>query len=297
MKYGVTLRGVHPREYPALALAAEQHGFESVWVPDHIFFPAVVPATFPYTPTKVVPVDPATPIYDPLLVLASIATATSTIRLGTNVFILPLRHPVVTAHSVATLDQISGGRAILGVGTGWLEDEFTVLSQPFAERGRRTDECIELIRRLWAHEVVECHDGSYPLPGVVSQPKPVQMPAGGSGGPAVPIVIGGTSKPAIRRAARLGDGWIQPADAKGFDDLARHVRTLDAHRAAFGRSHLPWEVTSRLGVDLDSVRRCEDLGVTRVLTAGPAGPSGQLSVSDYHQWFDRFADEVIAKMS
>src|SRR5579862_3016348 len=171
MKFGVTLRGVHPREYPGLALAAEEHGFESVWVPDHIFFPAAILATFPYTPTGAVPVDPRAPIYDPRLVLASIASATRRIRLGTNVYILPLRHPVVTAHSVATLDQLSGGRAILGVGAGWLEDEFTVLSQPFAERGRRTEECIELIRELWSSDVVERRDGSYPLADVISQPK------------------------------------------------------------------------------------------------------------------------------
>jgi probable F420-dependent oxidoreductase len=297
MKFGVTLRGVHPREYPGLALAAEEHGFESVWVPDHIFFPAAIPATFPYTPTGTVPVDPRAPIYDPLLVLASIAPATRRIRLGTNVYILPLRHPVVTAHSVATLDQLSGGRAILGVGAGWLEDEFTVLSQPFAERGRRTEECIELIRELWSSDVVERRDGSYPLADVISQPKPVQQSAVNGRRPAVPILVGGTSKAAIRRAARLGDGWLQAADNKDFDDLAAHIRDLDVWRAEFGRSHLPWEVTSRLGVDADSARRCQELGVTRAVTAGPSAPSARLTVRDYHDWFGWFADEVIAKVS
>jgi probable F420-dependent oxidoreductase len=294
MKFGVTLRGLHPREYPALALSAEQHGFESVWVPDHIFFPAAIPPTFPYTTSGVVPVDPWAPIYDPLLVLSAIASATSTVRLGTNVFILPLRHPVVTAHSVATLDQLSGGRVILGVGVGWLENEFTVLSQPFAQRGRRTSECIELIRALWSSDVVSRTDGSYPLPGVVSQPKPVQSSAG-TGVPSVPILVGGVSPAAIRRAARLGDGWMQPADHKGLDDLATHIRDLDAARAEFGRSDLPWDVTTRLGTDEESARRCEELGVTRVLAAGPPGPSEGLTVADYHEWFRRFSDEVIAK--
>ena len=294
VKFGVTLRGVHPREYPGLAAAAEQHGFESVWVPDHIFFPAVIPATFPYTADGTVPVDPRAPIYDPLLVLASIASATSRVRLGTNVYILPLRHPVVTAHSVATLDQLSGGRAILGVGAGWLEDEFTVLSQPFSQRGRRTDECIALIRELWSGDVVERAGGSYPLPSVVSQPKPVQRSAA-DGGPAVPVLVGGASKAAVRRAARLGDGWMQPADRKGFDDLAAHISNLGALRAEFGRSHLPWEVTSRLGEDEPSARRCAELGVTRVLSAGPPVPSDTITVADYHEWFGRFADEVIAK--
>lgn len=294
MKFGVTLRGVHPREYPALAAAAEEYGFESVWVPDHIFFPATIPATFPYTPTGAVPVDPRAPIYDPLLVLASIASATTTILLGTNVYILPLRHPVVIAHSVATLDQLSGGRAMLGVGTGWLEDEFTVLCQPFAERGKRTDECIELIRELWSADIVERSGGSYPLPSVVSQPKPVQRSGLNGRAPTVPILVGGNSKPALRRAARLGDGWLQPADGKDFDDLARHIGELDALRTSYGRSQLPWDVTTRLGTDPDSVRRCAELGVTRVLTAGPPGKSAELTTRAYHEWFARFTDEVIA---
>src|SRR5713101_3584544 len=116
MKFGLTLGGVHPSEFPDIAQCAEQHGFESVWVPDHVVFPAELPATYPYSAGNVAPVDPNTPIYDAWAVLSAVAVRTSSIRLGTNVYVLPMRHPFDTARSVVTVDHLSGGRVMLGLG-------------------------------------------------------------------------------------------------------------------------------------------------------------------------------------
>jgi alkanesulfonate monooxygenase SsuD/methylene tetrahydromethanopterin reductase-like flavin-dependent oxidoreductase (luciferase family) len=146
-----------------------------------------------------------------------------------------------------------------------------------------------LLRRLWAEQVVSYESDNYWLPGVVSQPKPVQKPS-------IPIVVGGTSSAALRRAAQLADGWIQAADGSDFDDLADKMRRLDAARTDAGRAGLPWEVTSRLGGTYEQARQCADLGVARVLVAGPIAQATPMTVDDFIDWIRQYADDVISRV-
>jgi probable F420-dependent oxidoreductase len=212
-----------------------------------------------------------------------VASATDRIRLATGVFVLPLRHPIVTARAVLTLDRVSRGRAVLGIGVGWLAEEFAVLGQSFGDRGDRTDESIELIRRLWTEEVVEHHGRHFDFGPVRFEPKPVQRP--------VPIEVGGTSPAALRRAGRLGDGWIELGSAD-LDEVRRRLAVVAEARRQAGRQG-PFEVTcSVVAPDLDAVARYAEAGVTRLLVAPPPA-AGVRSPEELMDWLDRFADGVI----
>jgi probable F420-dependent oxidoreductase len=297
VKFGLSMFGLSPRYYPEVALAAEANGFESVWMPEHLVLPAEMPPTYLYTESGYPPITPRTAMYDPWVVLGAVANATSTIRLATNVYILPLRHPITTARSVVTLDRVSGGRVTLGIGVGWLEEEFVAVGQSFHDRGARTDEIIGLLRRLWSEETIE-HDGEhYQFAPIAFDPKPVQKKG-------IPIEVGGSSKPALRRAGRLGDGWIE-IGAKEFDVLEGMLAVVQEARRDAGREELPFEITTGIGRTVDDIHRCEDLGVTRIV-AGPTpgntileDPSlrtARLTTDDFREWTKRFADEVITQL-
>lgn len=189
MKFGTSIMGVSLRALPQVAAGYEANGFESIWLPEHLVFPAEMPPTYPYSGTGYPPVTPDTPSYDPWVMLSYLAAGTERIRLATNIYILPLRHPLQTARSVVTVDRVSGGRVTLGIGVGWLEDEFDYLGLGFADRGRRTDAAIGAIRRLWSEDVIDVHDEYYEFGPVKFNPKPLQKPS-------IPIEVGGVSAPA-----------------------------------------------------------------------------------------------------
>ena len=285
MKYGLQLFGLGPQHYAKVAAVAEEYGFESVWMPEHLVLPETLPDTYLYTEGGRPPISSATPLYDPWVVLAAVAQATERIRLATDVFILPLRHPVATARSVVTLDRVSRGRVTLGVGVGWLEDEFEVMGEPFGDRGRRTDEIIPLLRRLWSDEVIEHRGEHYDFGPIRFEPKPRQQPS-------IPIEVGGSSPAALRRAGRLGDGWIE-IGAADVDRLKVMIEDVQRARAEAGREGEPFEITAGLGRDVDGVRRCRELGVTRIL-AGPPVEDARVAADDVGDWIRRFADDVIA---
>jgi probable F420-dependent oxidoreductase len=295
VKFGLSMFGLSPRYYPEVAAAAEANGFESLWMPEHLVLPAEMPPTYLYTESGYPPITPRTAMYDPWVVLGAVANATTTIRLATNVFILPLRHPIQTARSVVTLDRVSGGRVTLGIGVGWLEEEFVAVGQSFHDRGARTDEIIGLLRQLWKDETIEHHGEHYQFDAICFDPKPVQKQG-------IPIEVGGSSKPALRRAGRLGDGWIE-IGVKDFDTLTAMLAVVQEARRDAGRENLPFEVSSGLGRTVDDIRRSEDLGVTRVL-AGPTPGSAilkdpslrtaHLTTDDFRDWTKQFADEVIS---
>lgn len=185
-----------------LAQQAEALDFDSVWVGDHIILPRHVQSFYPYSPDGVSPFDPDEPYCEPLSALHFLAGCTQRVRLGTDVLILPYRHPVLTAKVLATLDVLSGGRVILGVGAGWMREEFEALGlSTYAERGAVTNEYIRLFKELWTKDEPIFQGRYYQVSGIGFQPKPVQRPH-------PPIWIGGHTGPALRRAATLGDGWI-----------------------------------------------------------------------------------------
>jgi probable F420-dependent oxidoreductase len=287
MKFGLALFGLSPRHYGTVAAAAEEQGFESVWIPEHLVFPAEMPATYPYTDAGYPPVTPSTPLFDPWVVLGYIASATQSIRLGTQIYVLPLRHPLATARSVVTVDRLSGGRVTLGIGVGWLEDEFDALGQSFHDRGRRTDEIVGLLRQLWTDETIEHHSEHFDFGPVRFEPKPVQKP-----GP--PIEVGGAAPAALRRAGWLGDGWIE-IGARDLTHLGEMLRTVQQHRRDAGREQLPFEVTTTgdKAPDADAVQRAVEVGVTRVI-AGPDVSAGRLTPEAIVEWTKRYAEEVIS---
>jgi probable F420-dependent oxidoreductase len=191
----------------AVAEAAEALGYSTVWVADHLIFPTKLEYVF----------NPTDPFLEPLTVLGALALRTSRVKLGTAVLVLPYRHPIYTAKALATIDVLSGGRVIVGVGAGWLEAEFAAFGVPFAERGSRTDETIELFKALWTQDIPHFAGRHFQVDNVKFVPQPLQKPR-------PPILVGGMTKGALRRTARLADGWI--AIGKGPEDLKAPLATL-----------------------------------------------------------------------
>ncbi len=183
-----------------MAVAAEQAGVESVWTVEHVIWPSNYDSEYPYSPTGKMPGDKTSSIPDPLVWLAFVGAHTTTLRLGTGIVILPERNPLVFAKEVATLDRLSGGRMELGIGVGWLEEEFDALGVPWPKRGARTDEYVHAMRELWASDDASFSGDFVSFDNVSSNPKP----ASGS----VPFTIGGHSTAAAKRAGRLGDGFF-----------------------------------------------------------------------------------------
>jgi probable F420-dependent oxidoreductase len=249
-----------PCSYPEgavrVARAAEAAGFESLWGGEHVVLPD------PQAPPS--PLAPGDRIADPIVTLAYVAAVTSRVRLGTGIIILPQRNPLVLAKELATLDVLSGGRLIFGVGVGYLEPEFRALGAPFAERGRVADDYLAAMRAIWVEDR-PAHAGPFAsFAGVQAHPRPVQRPT-------PPIVIGGHTAAAFRRAVENGHGWY------GFAlDGAGVTRCLDGLADAARRYPRPAElgplqisVTPRGRIDEESARAYADLGVHRLIVTPP----------------------------
>ena len=199
MKFGVPLGLLHPAAWKDVAVAADELGFESVWLPEHLVF--ATDLSLARYPGGADPgIRPETPLFDAPAYLCWLAAHTSRVLLGTAVQLLALRHPFVSARAFATLDVVSGGRAVCGVGAGWYRGEWDAAGIPFETRGARLDEAIAVVRRLWTEPVVSHTGRFYSFPEVAFEPKPVQR--------RLPVLAGGESAAALRRAARLCDGWI-----------------------------------------------------------------------------------------
>jgi probable F420-dependent oxidoreductase len=252
MKIGLSFFPVRPSFLLPIAQRADELGYDSVWISEHLVFPSEVASRYPYDPA-VGPPSPSTPLFDPLLTLAHLAALTQRIQLGTAVYVLPLRHPVVAAKLAATLDVLSGGRAILGVGAGWLEEEFDVIGAPWDHRGSRMEESLQIMRRLWTEPRVAHQGDFYSFDEVGFEPKPARAP--------VPILIGGETPAALGRAARCGDGWIGLRHTP--ESAAARVRELGAMRA----SDRPLEISveSETVPSPDDMRRFADAGVSRLI--------------------------------
>ncbi len=207
MDIGISLPSVGPageREFVLdVARAAEGLGFHSVWTTDHIAFPKVRTTEYPYQEsTTELAFSPGMDWLDPIAVMGVVAGATERITIGTSVLVVPYRHPVVLAQELASLDRLSEGRIVLGVGSGWMDEEFAAVGVPKRERGPRTDESIDLMQRLWEATQPISFDGRFwRLDEVVLASHPHRP-----GGP--PVMVGGNTEPALRRAGRLGDGWL-----------------------------------------------------------------------------------------
>jgi probable F420-dependent oxidoreductase len=289
MKFGIVFANTGPFVDPAAAVgfarAAEEAGFESLWTVEHTVVPAGYESTYPYDKSGRMPGSDDAPIPDPLMWLAYLASATSTLRLGTGILIQPQRNPVVLAKEVATLDHLSGGRVELGVGVGWLEEEFDAIGVPFAERGRRTDDGVAAMRALWSEDQATYHGEFTSFSNCICRPQPVR----GS----VPVHIGGHTEIAARRAGRIGDGFF-PASG-GHTALAGLFAVVRETAEEAGRDPDGIELTcGGTGVfgpgALDEAAALAGLGVDRIVV-----PSF-LFWKDTAEALARYGDEVIARV-
>ena len=244
-----------------LARLAEELGFESLWTVEHVVVPSGYESKYPYDRSgKMAGGAEEFDLPDPLVWLAYVAAVTTRIKLATGILILPQRNPLITAKEVATIDALSGGRMILGVGVGWLEEEFDALGVPFEHRGRRHDDYVEAMRALWTQDKATVHNTYANFDDCISRPRPTNG--------TVPIVVGGHTPVAARRAARIGDGFFPGSGS--LDELRAAFDQMRAECAANGRDPGEVELTAGGGgrsID-DVCRRIEELselGVRRVM--------------------------------
>lgn len=268
-----------------LATLAETAGFESAWTVEHVVFPDQYTSSYPYGRDGKMPMQASTPMPDPLVWLTWVAAHTTRLRLATGILILPQRNPLVLAKEIATLDQLSGGRVELGIGVGWLREEFDALGVPWAERGARTDEYVHVLRTLWSTDLA-AHNGAFvSFAGVSSSPKPLRGQ--------VPVTVGGHTEAAAARAGRLGDGFFP---AKGSPTrLAELFAVVRDTALASGRDPEAIELTAShaafAGRDTGAMRAAVDelasLGVSRAIV-----PAFRFA-SDPEATFAAFAEQVI----
>jgi probable F420-dependent oxidoreductase len=206
-----------PQGARRVARAAEAAGFDSLFAVDHVVFPDNYTSTYPYAPSGRLPGGPESPMPDPLIWMTWVAAATTRLRFMTGVIILPQRNPLVLAKQVATMDHLSGGRIELGIGVGWLKEEFDAVGVPFERRGKRADEYVAAMRVLWSRDAASFNGEFVKFDTVSCNPKPVRG--------AVPILVGGHSEAAAKRAGRLADGFFpsigSPIDPMGLWDIVR----------------------------------------------------------------------------
>lgn len=240
------------------AQTVEEMGFHMFWVPEHVLFFPEYDSKYPYTEDGRIGGDPRS-LLDPFTSLTYVAAHTKTIRLATGICLVPQRNPIYTAKMVADLDFLSGGRFELGVGIGWLKEEFEALGVPWEKRGARTVECLELMQSLWCDEVSSYDGELYQLKAAYQNPKPVQKPH-------PPIIFGGESDAALKRVARMGQGWY------GFnltpDALAERLEFLNGELDKAGRSlsDIKIYVGPNASVrDPAEMARFEQLGVEQIV--------------------------------
>ena len=288
MDFCIAVAYTDPTQLTEIARTAEDVGFGGIVVSDHVVYPGQLETPYPYTENGKPRWEASTPWPDPFVAIGAMAAVTDRLRFVCSVFVLPLRHPVLAAKTIATAAVMSGDRLVVGLGAGWMREEFDLLGQPFAGRGRRLAEQIEVLRTLWRGGMVEHHGEHYDVGPVQMSPVPAKP---------IPLYGGGLSDAALRRAGTLCDGWASEVQTEA--ELHRIIEKLRAHRAAAGREDRPFGICAALRDvhDLDGYRRMRDCGVTELITVpwlfyAKDAPSLQQKCDGMR----RFADEVIARL-
>ncbi len=290
MKFGIAFANTGPFTQSAkaieLAQSAEAAGFESIWTVEHVVVPSNYGSAYPYHPSGKMPGGEELPIPDPLIWLAFLGAVTTRIKLATGILILPQRNPVVLAKELATLDQMSNGRLELGIGVGWLEEEFDAIGVPFADRGRRNDEYVHAMRALWTEPKASFQGQFANFENCIMQPKPANS--------TIPIHIGGHTDIAAKRAGRLGNGFFPGRGS--LEELSRLFNLARTTAVENGRDPDSIEMTTG-GIgpissdSLDSVKALADIGTDRVMI--PAF----LFYKNTAESIARFGEDVIEKLS
>ena len=309
MKFGMGISNMGPIATPEnmvrLATLGEKLSFDSLWVADHLFIPYQLESVYPYNDSGKLWIQPTDNVFDPLMTLAYMAAVVDAPKLGMSVLVIPYRDPVVTAKMLVTLDVLSGGRVILGTGVGWMQEEFETLGASYHDRGSVTDEYIQVFKELCTADEPHFEGKHYRVSNAGFYPKPVQKPY-------PPVWVGGYSTSAIRRAARLGDGW-HPGNI-GPEALAKKVGTLRSFCEEFGRDPDSVEICPKVNsfgfgdVDwnardavvsikgtaqqmVDVIRRYEEAGASHIVLGFRGG-----SIEEVEQTAERFAGEVRSRL-
>jgi probable F420-dependent oxidoreductase len=287
MKFGfVPAYGGHNIADPSyailLAQLVEEAGLESIWVVEHIVVPTNYASQYPYSPDGRNPLSSSDSIPDPLEWLAFVAAVTTKVRLGTAMLILPQHNPLVLAKRLATIDTLSAGRVIVGVGVGWLREESDALGARFDERGQVADEYIAVLRALWRDHPASFKGRFVKFADVWSCPSPAQ-----SNGP--PIVIGGHSEAAARRAGRLGDGFFPLGVDQ--DRLRVLLNAMRDEAVLAGRNPDLIEISASGTMNIEKAKRLEELGVSRLMIS-PRNPG----IDTARELIERFVDLIGSKM-
>jgi probable F420-dependent oxidoreductase len=288
-----------------LAQQAEEVGFESIWLADHVAFPVSFKSEYPYSAKGDFPTRFADPLMEPIATMGVLVGATKRVRIGTAALIMPYRNPVLLARMLATLDQFSGGRIVLGAGVGWLEEEFNVLgTYDFRKRGRVTDEYLEIFKAICAGGEVGYRGETYAFEPIFSTPGSVQRPH-------PPILIGGLSNAALRRVVRHGNGWLAvsaPPDKlrerlavleRLATEAGRQLRDLslvykmfigigEAKRGAFDGRELG---TGSLAEIIDDLKRLFELGFDKIIVRYRGSDAAAQKTQ-----IDRFVSEIVPKV-
>jgi probable F420-dependent oxidoreductase len=227
-----------PEDFDRVAEAVESMGYESLWTGDHVVFPVEVASRYPYNATGQFPFDREEPLYEPLTLLSYLAARTSQVRLGTSVLVLPMRNPVMAAKALADIDSLARGRLQVGIGVGWMREEFDALGADFDARGEIADEWVAVLRRLWTEPASSFEGRYYRFQRLTLNPRPARP---------IPVLVGGNSRAAMQRAARLGDGWH--GVRLDVDEIRRRVEWLEGRLSQDGRQRLGFRIVLRTSLD------------------------------------------------
>ena len=303
---GIYGRLAMPGPVITLAQLAESMGFASVWVADHVAFPVSFASKYPYAKEGDFPSKLDDPLLEPIVVLGALAGATKRVKLGTAVLVMPYRNPLLQARQLITIDQMSGGRLVLGAGVGWLEEEFVALGfDKFKQRGRATDEAIEIFKGL-------AKGGEYGFKGEMYNFEPVFSSPGSVQRPHPPVLIGGVADPALRRTVRHGSGWL--ATSLGPNRLKVQFNRLKEIAAEHGRDFATISLVFKVFINIgqakknqhderepatgtpaeiiDDLKRIRDMGFGEIVVR----VRGSASLEDTKVQIDRFATEIAPKV-
>jgi probable F420-dependent oxidoreductase len=288
VKFWQNVSWIETDQLIGVAKHAEACGFEGVMDGDHVAFPEPLLTPYPYTADGKPPMDSNWNYPDNFACAAAIGAATTKLRYVTDIFVLAARNPLMVAKAAGTVDILTNHRFVLGVASGWMKDEFDLAGVDFATRGKRMDEMIVLMRKLWMGGPVEHQGAFFKIPPLNMEPSPKRL---------VPIYAGGESKPALRRAATLCDGWLNAGST--LENLPAQLAELERMRKEAGRERLPFEriVTLTTPPSLDDFKRAEDLGVEGLLVYPPKFALGHNSTLDQKKaLMEQFAENFISKM-
>ena len=271
----------------AVAPLLDEAGFDGIVTSDHMIYPRELSSPYPDSPTGKPGWQPDNPWPDAWVLIGAMAAVTSRLRFANAVYIAPARPLLEVARLVATASDISGGRVALAAGVGWMREEYELMGQDFANRGKRLDEMIPALRELWKGGWVSWSGEYYQVPELMVEPHP---PA------PVPILCGGESEAALRRAARLCDGWV--GYAYSWDDAVGYAQRLNTLRREYGREKEPFDILLALlePPSVDLYRRAEDAGITQVMIRPWGAPDPALGgVEQFREPIERFAEQIVEK--